>query len=98
MRTLTTIVLNRRSTEQTRMMSLFLITVSLIVPLPAISLMTKLQDALDAVEVADTATARSCLTAFIIECQFQSGRKLTREQSTRLINSANQIKSDLGWQ
>lgn len=98
MRTVTTIVLNRRPTEQTRMMSIFLIAVSLIVPLPASSLMTKLQNALDAVEASDTATARSCLTAFIIECQAQSGTKLTHEQSTRLINSANQIKSDLGWQ
>ena len=98
MRTINTFVLNRRSTEQTRMMSIFLIAASLIVPLPAISLMTKLQNALDAIEASDTATARYCLTAFIIECQSQSGTKLTREQSTRLINSANQIKSDLGWQ
>src|SRR5262245_12611424 len=98
MRTVTTIVQNRRSTEQTRMMSIFLIAVSLIVPLPAISLMTKLQNALDAIEASDMATARAWLTAFIIECQAQSGTKLTREQSTRLITSANQIKSDLGWQ
>lgn len=98
MRTLTTLVLNRRSTEQTRTMSVFLIAVSLVVPLPAIRLMTTLLNALDAIEASDTATARACLTAFIIECQAQSGTKLTHEQSTRLINSANQIKSDLGWQ
>ena len=98
MKTLPIINRNSWTLKRTTMLSVLLIAVSLIVPLPATSLMTKLQDALDAVEASDTATARSCLTAFIIECQFQSGRKLTREQSTRLINSANQIKSDLGWQ
>ncbi|HTG95433.1 MAG TPA: hypothetical protein VL866_22735 [Pyrinomonadaceae bacterium] len=60
------------------------------------SLKTKLQNALDAIEASDTATACSCLTAFINECRAQSGKKLTTDQATQLINSANQIKSDLG--
>lgn len=43
-----------------------------------------------------TATACSCLTAFTNECHALSGKILTPAQSTQLINSANQIKSDLG--
>lgn len=62
------------------------------------SLVSKLQDALAAVESSDTATACSLLTAFVNECQAQSGKKLTPEQSTQLITSANQIKTDLGCQ
>ena len=65
---------------------------------PENSLTTKLQAALAALEAADTATACSCLTAFINECQAQSGKKLTTAQATQLINSANQIKTDLGCQ
>jgi len=60
------------------------------------SLMRKLQNSLDAVNASDTATACSLLTAFINECQAQSGKKLTPEQSTQLITAANHIKTDLG--
>jgi hypothetical protein len=60
------------------------------------SLIRKLQNAIDAVNASDTATACSSLTAFINECRAQSGKKLTPAQSTQLINSANQIKSALG--
>jgi hypothetical protein len=60
------------------------------------SLMRKLQNALDAVNASDTATACNLLTAFINECQAQSGKKLTPEQSTQLITAANHIKTDLG--
>jgi hypothetical protein len=60
------------------------------------SLVRKLQNALDAVNASDTATACSSLTAFIKECQAQSGKKLTPEQSTQLITAANHIKTDLG--
>ena len=98
MKSINTIIRNRCSFEQRQMMTVFLIAVSLIVPLPAISLMTKLRNALYAVEASDTAMACSWLTAFIYECQVQSGTKLTPEQSAQLINSANQIKSDLGCQ
>jgi len=62
------------------------------------SLITKLQDALVATNVSDTATACSCFSAFINECQAQSGKKLTTDQATQLINSANQIKTELGCQ
>lgn len=62
------------------------------------SLVTKLQDALTAVEGSDTATACICLSSFINECQAQSGKKLTADQATQLINSANQIKTSLGCQ
>jgi len=95
MSSINTTIRYRRATDQTQMMAVFLIAMSLIVPLPASSLMTKLENALDAVAASDPATARSCLTAFIIECQSQCGTQLTHEQSARLINSANQIKSDL---
>jgi hypothetical protein len=57
-----------------------------------------LQDALAAIAVADTATACDSLTAFIKQCQAQSGKKLTAQQASQLINSANQIKGDLGCQ
>ena len=60
------------------------------------SLMRKLQNALDAVNASDTATACNLVTAFINECQAQSGKKLTPEQSTQLITAANHIKTDLG--
>ena len=62
------------------------------------SLIRKLQNAIDAINASDTATACSCLTAFINECQAQSGKKLTPAQSAQLINSANQIKTHLGCQ
>ena len=62
------------------------------------SLTSKLQNAIAALQASDTATACSCLTAFINECQAQSGKKLTTAQATQLINSASQIKIDLGCQ
>ena len=62
------------------------------------SLITKLQQALNAIDAGDLATACSSLTAFTSECAAQSGKKLTTDQATQLINSANQIKSDLGCQ
>jgi Tol biopolymer transport system component len=60
------------------------------------SLITKLQQALDAIDSGDLATACSSLAAFTNECSAQSGKKLTIDQATELINLANQIKSDLG--
>jgi len=65
-------------------------------PGTANSLVTKLQTALAAIEAGDAATACSSLTGFINECRAQSGKKLTPGQSTQLITSANQIKTDLG--
>jgi hypothetical protein len=62
------------------------------------SLIIKLQDALTAFEKSDTATACSALSAFINECQAQSGKKLTPEQSGELITLANQITTDRGCQ
>ena len=60
------------------------------------SLVTKLEDALTALEASDTATACVHLSAFISECQAQSGKKLTADQANQLINSATQIKTELG--
>ncbi len=62
------------------------------------SLITKLQNVLDAIEASDTAAACSSLTAFANVCGAQSGKKLTADQTTQLTNSVNQIKSDLGCQ
>jgi len=60
------------------------------------SLITKLQDAQAAIDASDTATACDSLTAFINACHAQSGKKLTMDQATRLINSATLIKTNLG--
>ena len=54
--------------------------------------------ALAANAASDIATACDSLTAFINECQAQSGKKLTADQATQLINSASQIKTELGCQ
>lgn len=62
------------------------------------SLLTKLRDALAAIEASDTTTACDSLSAFINECQAQSGKKLTADQATQLITTANAIKTDLGCQ
>jgi hypothetical protein len=62
------------------------------------SLITKLQDALAAIDASDTATACLSLTAFINASQAQSGKKLTADQANQLINSATQIKTTLGCQ
>ena len=62
------------------------------------SLISKLQSARTAIDSSDTATACSYLTAFTNECAAQSGKKLTTDQATQLINSANTIKTSLGCQ
>jgi len=66
--------------------------------LPALesTLVGKLQDALAAVNRSDTATACSSLTSFISKVQSQSDKKMAPEQKTESINSANQIKANLG--
>ena len=67
-------------------------------PGTANSLITKLEHALSARDSGDMATACSLLTDFTNECAAQSGKKVTTDQAAQLINSANQIKSDLGCQ
>jgi hypothetical protein len=62
------------------------------------SLVTKLQDALAAIDVSDTAAACDSLTSFINGSQAQSGKKLTSDQVKQLVDSAVQVKSDLGCQ
>jgi hypothetical protein len=62
------------------------------------SLVAKLQDALAAVEASQTARACDCLSDFINECAAQSGKKLTADQASQLINSATRIETDLGCQ
>ena len=62
------------------------------------SLITKLEDAIAAIEAADIVTACDLLSAFINECQAQSGKKLTTAQASQLISSAIQITTDLGCQ
>jgi len=65
-------------------------------PGTANSLTTKLQSALAAIDAGDTATACSYLRSFTNECAAQSGKKLTTDQATQLINAANLIKTSLG--
>ena len=62
------------------------------------SLITKLQEALAAVNASNTATACDSLTAFINASQAQSGKKLTANQVQQVVDAAAQIKSDLGCQ
>jgi hypothetical protein len=62
------------------------------------SLITKLQDALAAVNASNTAAACVALTSFINASLAQSGKKLTAAQSKQLVDSATQVKSDLGCQ
>jgi hypothetical protein len=62
------------------------------------SLTSKLQDALTAVNNADTGTACDSLTAFVNATRAQSGKKLTIDQANQLIDGATEIKSDLGCQ
>ena len=62
------------------------------------SLLSKLQDALAAVNGSNTATACDSLTAFINASQAQSGKKLTADQAKQLVDAATQIKTDLGCQ
>ena len=62
------------------------------------SLITKLQYALVAINGSNTATACDSLTAFINASQAQSGKKLTAAQTKQLVDSATQVKSDLGCQ
>ena len=62
------------------------------------SLITKLQDTLAAVNASNTALACDSLTSFINASQAQSGKKLTAGQVQQLVQSATQVKTDLGCQ
>jgi hypothetical protein len=62
------------------------------------SLLSKLQDALAAVNASDTASACDSLTAFINASQAQLGKKLTANQVKQLVDSATQVQTDLGCQ
>jgi hypothetical protein len=62
------------------------------------TLVSKLQEALAAVNASDTATACASLTSFISKVQSQSNKKITADQKSQLINSATQIKAHLGCQ
>jgi hypothetical protein len=62
------------------------------------SLISKLQDALAAVNNSDTATACDSLTAFINAGLAQSGKKLTADQVKQLKDAATAIKTNLGCQ
>jgi Tol biopolymer transport system component len=62
------------------------------------SLTTKLQDALAALAASDMATACTSLGAFINECSAQSGKKLTVEQASQLIDAATRVSTALGCQ
>jgi len=62
------------------------------------SLISKLQDAIGAVNASNTATACDSLTAFINASRAQLGKKLTADQVNQLVAAAAQIKTDLGCQ
>ena len=63
-----------------------------------VSLISKLQDALAAINSSDTATACASLTAFINASQAQLGKKLTSEQVKQLVDAATEVKAGLGCQ
>ena len=60
------------------------------------SLDTKLQHALDAVNVDDTKTACNLMGAFTNEVQAQSGTMLTVDQANQLLAAATRIQAVLG--
>jgi hypothetical protein len=60
------------------------------------SLDTKLEHALDAVNVADTMTACNLIGAFTNEVQAQSGTMLTVDQANQLLAAATRIQAVLG--
>jgi hypothetical protein len=60
------------------------------------SLDTKLEHALDAVNVADTMTACNLMGAFTNEVQAQSGTMLTVDQANQLLAAATRIQAVLG--
>lgn len=60
------------------------------------SLVTKLQDALAAVNASNTAAACTSMTSFISKVQSQSDKKIDADEKSQLITSANQIKTHLG--
>ena len=62
------------------------------------SLISKLRDAITALNASDTEIACASLTAFINASQAQSGKKLTVDQANQLVAAAAQIKTDLGCQ
>jgi hypothetical protein len=62
------------------------------------SLVTKLQNALTALNASDTATACDSLRAFVNQCSAQSGKALTEQQANQLINAATQIRTELACQ
>jgi hypothetical protein len=67
-----------------------------LLPATESTLVSKLQDALAAVNAGNTATACSSLTSFI--SKVQSNKKIAPEQKSEMITSANQIKANLGCQ
>jgi len=62
------------------------------------SLVSKLQDALAAVNASNTPGACSSMTTFISRVQSQSDKKMDADEKSQSINSANQIKTHLGCQ
>ena len=60
------------------------------------TLVTKLQDALTAVNSGNTAGACTSMTSFISKVQSQSDKKIDPDEKSQMINSANQIKTHLG--
>jgi hypothetical protein len=62
------------------------------------SLLSKLEKVLAALDASDTATACDSLKAFINECSAQSGKVLTVEQASQLIDAAAGISASLACQ
>jgi len=60
------------------------------------TLVSKLQEALTAVNAGNTAGACTAMTSFISKVQSQSDKKVDPDEKTQMINSANQIKAHLG--
>jgi hypothetical protein len=62
----------------------------------ATALNSKLQDALAALDVGDTASACDSLQAFLNQVRAQNGKKLTSAQAEGLTDAANDIRALLG--
>jgi hypothetical protein len=60
------------------------------------TLVSKLQDALAAVNAGNTSAACTSMTSFVSKVQSQSDKKVDPDEKSQMITSANQIKTHLG--
>ena len=93
MRTLKTSACNHTPFRQTRLVSALLITLALLVPLRTPSTASATSAPTESTIVLETAGAPFLQSTIqVVKSQAQSGKKLTREQSTQLITAANRMR------